>query len=210
MKVADSLIHEFKTKNGRSVFDGSGIYPDVLVKQEPVANITKALISKMLVFNYANLYRNTHNQLPANYSLNDADYAEFIKYLAGKDYSYNTQTERLLTDLKIVAEHEKQLAEIKPEYDALKIKLAASKKNDLTQHQTEIKQVLESELITRYYFEKGRIEDSFRYDKELAAAQDVLANKPEILAILKGDGSYKIIGKPIAAIAVNDKGDDDN
>jgi len=203
VKVADSLIHEFKTKNGRSVYDGSGIYPDVLVKQEPVANITKALITKMQIFNYANNYRNTHDKLPApvNFNLSDADYADFVKYLSGKDYSYSTQTERLLTDLKTVAEHEKQLGEIKNEYDALKTKLAISKKNDLIQHQAEIKQILESELITRYYYEKGRIEDSFKFDKELAAAAQVIQNKPEVLAILKGEGDHKVIGKPIAALA---------
>ncbi len=203
VKVADSLIHEFKTKSGRSVYDGSGIYPDVFVKQEPIANITKALITKMLVFNYANTYRNTHNQLsaPENFNISDADYSDFVKYLTGKDYSYSTQTERLLTDLKAVAEHEKQLGEIKTEYDALKNKLAVSKKNDLVQHQAEIKQILESELVTRYYYEKGRIEDSFKTDKELAAATLVIQNKPELASILKGEGNYKVIGKPIAALA---------
>lgn len=214
VKVADSLIHEFKTKNGRSVYDGSGIYPDVLVKQDPIANITKALITKMLIFNYANTYRNTHNQLtsPADFTISDADYADFVKYLSGKDYSYSTQTERLLTDLKTVAEHEKQLGEIKTEYDALKNKLAVSKKNDLTQHQVEIKQILESELITRFYYEKGRIEDSFKYDKELAAAAQVIQNKPELASILKGEGAYKVIGKPIAALGVKsaDKNSNDN
>lgn len=203
VKVADSLIHEFKTKSGRSVYDGSGIYPDVFVKQEPIANVTKALITKMLVFNYANTYRNTHNQLsaPENFNISDTDYSDFVKYLSGKDYSYSTQTERLLTDLKAVAEHEKQLGEIKTEYDALKNKLAVSKKNDLVQHQAEIKQILESELVTRYYYEKGRIEDSFKNDKELAAATLVIQNKPELASILKGEGNYKVIGKPIAALA---------
>ncbi|MEX8548595.1 MAG: S41 family peptidase [Mucilaginibacter sp.] len=211
VKVADSLIHEFKTKNGRSVYDGSGIYPDVPVKQELPANITHALVNKMLIFNYANNYRNTHNQLssPDNFSLSDADYADFIKYLSGKDYSYSTQTERLLTDLKIIADREKQMGEIKNEYEALKTKLAASKKNDLVQHQAEIKKVLESELVTRYYYEKGRIENSFKFDKELEAATQVIQNKPELASILKGEGSHKVIGKPIAALAAKTPATDD-
>lgn len=202
VKVADSSIHEFKTKNGRSVYDGSGIYPDVVVKQEPIANITKALITKMLIFNYANTYRNAHNQLPPteNFNVSDADYNDFVKYLSGKDYSYSTQTEKVLADLKTVADREKQLSEIKTEYETLKTKLAASKKNDLTQHQAEIKQILESELVTRYYYEKGRIEDSFKTDKELAAAALIIQNKPELVSILKGEGNHKVIGKPIAAL----------
>ncbi len=212
VKVADSLIHEFKTKDGRSVYDGSGIYPDVAVKQELPANITRALVNKMLIFNYANNYRNTHNQLspPDNFSLSDADYANFVKYLSGKDYSYSTQTERLLTDLKIIADREKQMGEIKNEYEALKTKLAASKKNDLVQHQAEIKKVLESELVTRYYYEKGRIENSFKFDKELEAATQVIQNKPELASILKGEGSHKVIGKPIAALAAKNPGTDDD
>ncbi len=211
VKVADSLIHEFKTKNGRSVYDGSGIYPDVLVKQEIPANITRALVNKMLIFNYANNYRNTHNQLPnpENFSLSDADYADFTKYLVGKDYSYSTQTERLLNDFKTIADREKQLSEIKNEYESLKTKLAASKKNDLVQHQAEIRKVLESELVTRYYYEKGRIEDSFKFDKELEAATQVIQNKPELASILKGEGTYKVIGKPIAALAAKTPGTDD-
>ena len=211
VKVADSLIHEFKTKDGRSVYDGSGIYPDVAVKQELPANITRALVNKMLIFNYANNYRNTHNQLPSadNFSVSEADYADFVKYLSGKDYSYSTQTERLLTDLKIIADREKQMGEIKNEYEALKTKLAASKKNDLVQHQAEIKKVLESELVTRYYYEKGRIENSFKFDKELDAATQVIQNKPELASILKGEGSHKVIGKPIAALAAKTPGTDD-
>ena len=212
VKVADSLIHEFKTKAGRSVYDGSGIYPDVVVKQDAIANITKALITKMLVFNYANTYRNAHNQMPTpdKFNLSDADYAEFVKYLSGKDYSYSTQTERVLADLKLIADHEKQLPEIKPEFEALKTKLAISKKNDLTQHQAEIKQILESELVTRYYYEKGRIEDSFKYDKELNAAAQVIQNKPELASILKGEGDHKIIGKPIAALAAKTPAAEEN
>ncbi|WP_299290070.1 S41 family peptidase [uncultured Mucilaginibacter sp.] len=211
VKVADSLIHEFKTKDGRSVYDGSGIYPDVAVKQELPANITRALVNKMLIFNYANNYRNTHNQLspPNDFSLSDADYTDFVKYLSGKDYSYSTQTERLLTDLKIIADREKQMGEIKNEYEALKTKLAASKKNDLVQHQAEIKKVLESELVTRYYYEKGRIENSFKFDKELEAATQVIQNKPELASILKGEGNHKVIGKPIAALAAKTPGTDD-
>ncbi len=212
VKVADSLIHEYKTKAGRSVYDGSGIYPDVVVKQDVIANITKALITKMLIFNYANAYRNMHNQLPTpdKFNLSDADYADFVKYLQGKDYSYRTQTERVLADLKLIADHEKQMPEIKPEFEALKAKLAVSKKNDLTQHQAEIKQILESELVTRYYYEKGRIEDSFKYDKELNAAAQVIQNKPELASILKGEGDHKIIGKPIAALAAKTPANEEN
>jgi carboxyl-terminal processing protease len=92
IKVADSLMHEFKTKNGRSVYDGSGVYPDIFVKQDRFANITQTLVSKLLIFDYATQYRTTHPQIgdPRAFVLKDAEYADFTKYLAGKNYTYST------------------------------------------------------------------------------------------------------------------------
>ena len=201
VKVADSLIHEFKTKNGRSVYDGSGIYPDVFVKQDRFANITQALVGKLFVFDFANSYRNTHPTIEPSkkFSLSDADYADFVKFLDGKNYSYNTASEKMLASLKTEATKEKQFGEIQTEYDALKAKMAASKKNDLQLHKDEIKQVLENEIAGRYYYEKGRYETNFKYDKELAQAVKVMQDKDMIAQILKGEGSYKVIGKPVLA-----------
>src|SRR6201991_4579765 len=118
VRVADSLIHEFKTKNGRSVYDGSGIYPDVFVKQERFANITQTLVGKLFVFDYANQYRLAHPTIASGktFTINDADYADFVKYLDGKNYSYNTASERMLANLKTEATKEKQFGEIQTEY----------------------------------------------------------------------------------------------
>jgi len=213
VKVADSLIHEFKTKNGRSVYDGSGIYPDIFVKQEHFANVTQTLVGKLLIFDYANHYRETHASISnvRTFNLSDADYADFVKYLGDKNYSYSTSSEKLLVDLKTEATKEKQFGEIQTEYDALKAKMAANKKNDLQLHKDEIKQVLENEIASRYYFEKGRYETNFKYDKELAQAVKVMQDKDQLASILKGEGSYKVIGKPVLAMAAKktDKDDDD-
>jgi len=203
VKVADSLIHEFKTKDGRSVYDGSGIYPDIYIKQDRFANITEALVGKLLVFDYATHYRDAHPTIDnvRTFSFSDADYADFVKYLADKNYSYNTASEKLLADLKTAATKEKQFGEIQSEYDALKTKMADSKKNDLQLHKDEIKQVLENEIASRYYFEKGRYETNFKYDKELAQAVKVMQDKEMVASILKGEGAYKVIGKPVLAMA---------
>jgi carboxyl-terminal processing protease len=211
VKVADSLIHEFKTKNGRSVYDGSGIYPDIFVKQDRFANVTQALVGKLFVFDYANRYRNTHPSIDNSkkFTLGDADYADFVKFLDGKNYSYNTTSEKVLTSLKTEATKEKQFGEIQTEYDALKAKMAASKKNDLQLHKDEIKQVLEVEIAGRYYFEKGRYEANFKYDKELSQAVKVMQDKDIMAQILKGEGTYKVIGKPVLAMAAKKVTDPD-
>ncbi|MDB5125287.1 MAG: peptidase [Mucilaginibacter sp.] len=203
VKVADSLIHEFKTKDGRSVYDGSGIYPDIFVKQEHFANVTQSLVGKLLIFDYATRYRDTHPALNnvRTFGLSDADYADFVKYLSDKNYSYSTGSEKLLATLKTEATKEKQFGEIQAEYDVLKTKMAVSKKNDLQLHKDEIKQVLENEIASRYYYEKGRFEANFKYDKELAQAVKVMQDKEQMASILKGEGAYKVIGKPMLAMA---------
>jgi carboxyl-terminal processing protease len=202
VKVADSLMHEFKTKDGRSVYDGSGVFPDIPVKQERFANVTQTLVSKLLIFDYATLYRNTHDKIsdPHDFHLSDAEYNDFVKYLSDKNYSYTTATEKLVNNLKNEATKEKQFSNIQAEYDALKAKMISSKKNDLQQNKDEIKQVLENEIASRYYYEKGRYETNFKYDKELAQSIKTMQNKSQVAAILKGDGNYKVIGKPQLAM----------
>ena len=202
VKVADSLMHEFKTKVGRSVYDGGGVYPDIPVKQESFANITKTLVSKLYIFDYATIYRNKHNSIgdDRTFHLTDSEYNDFIKYLADKNYSYTTATEKLVNNLKTEATKEKQFDGIQAEYEALKAKLISSKKNDLQQNKDEIKQVLENEIASRYYYEKGRYEANFKYDKELAESVKIMQDKNQVAAILKGDGNYKVIGKPQLAM----------
>jgi carboxyl-terminal processing protease len=202
-KFADSVMHEFKTKDGRSVYDGSAIYPDVLVKQERFSNITQALVGKLMVFDYATTYRNAHASLtnPKTFALSDGEYNEFVKFLSGKDYVYTKPSEKLLKELKTEITKEKDFTDIRAEFDALQAKLASAKGNDLEQHKSEIKQVLENEIASRYYYEKGRYECNFRYDRELDKAVKVMQDKNMVASILKGEGSYKTIGKPGPAMA---------
>ncbi|WP_426669480.1 S41 family peptidase [Mucilaginibacter sp. McL0603] len=212
VKVADSLMHEFKTKDGRSVYDGGGVYPDIFVKQDRFANITQALVSKLLIFDYATIYRNSHDKIsdPRDFHLTDAEFNDFAKYLSGKNYNYTTSTEKLVNNLKTEATKEKQFDNIQTEYDALKAKLASSKKNDLQQNKEEIKQILENEIASRYYYERGRYETNFKYDKELAQSIKIMQDKNQVAAILKGDGDYKVIGKPQLAMIAKKVEDKEN
>ncbi|RYZ99210.1 MAG: S41 family peptidase [Sphingobacteriaceae bacterium] len=201
VKVADSLIHEYKTKNGRSVYDGSGVFPDIAVKRDKFANITQALLNKLLIFDYATQYKVTHPKIAdaKSFGLTDAEYEDFIKYLADKNYSYTTTSEKLLNSLKTEATKDKLFTEVQAEYDVLRTKLLNSKKNDLRQHKPEIKELLENEIVARYYYDKGRYETHFKYDKELAQAVKTMQDKTQLAAILNGTGNYKVIGKPQSA-----------
>ena len=198
IKVADSLISQYKTKSGRFVYDGSGVFPDVFVKPVKYNLITQTLASKFFIFDYATKFRNENPKIAEaeNFKLSENEYSKFINFLSGKNYGYKTKTERLLNDLKDEADKENKLAEIKSEFDALNVKVSHSKKNDLIQFKEEIRKVLESEIASRYYFERGRIEQAFQYDNDVNEALKVIGNRPVLASILKGEGSYKTIGKP--------------
>ncbi|MDQ1141004.1 S41 family peptidase [Pedobacter agri] len=202
-RFADSTIAMFQTKAGRNVYSGNGVYPDVVVNAAKLSPVTITMINKSLFFNYANAYwkKNPKLESAKAFQISDADYTSFVNTLADKDLTYQSRTERLLSDLRAEAEKENKSAEVKADLENLKYKLTSSKKNDLATHKSEIKRVLETQIISRYFFEKGRIEQSFQYDKELAAAKSLFTNQPQMLAILKGDGNYKVIGKPVKEVA---------
>lgn len=197
-KLPDSLLTVFKTKGGRSVYNGSGIYPDVYLEPLKYHQITQVLISKYLIFDYATQFVKNHPSIaPAKeFTLSDADYDEFVNYLNNKDYNYQTATEKTLADLKFDAESEKKWDNIKADYESLKSKISTSKKQDLITYKAEIKQILESEITQRYYFEKGRTLQAFQYDMELKKAIVLLKDKTLMANVLKGNGEYNIIGKP--------------
>ncbi|MBC7652961.1 MAG: S41 family peptidase, partial [Oligoflexus sp.] len=177
-KIPDSLMTAYKTKIGRSVYNGSGIYPDIYVEPYKFHQITQVLVSKYYIFDYATEFVKKHPTIaPANnFKMSDAEYQNFTTYLEGKDYNYQTATEQTLANLKKDAEDEKKWDEIKAEYDNLKNKVSYSKKKDLTEFKPEIKRVLESEITQRYYFEKGKAQQAFQYDLELKKAKDLLTD----------------------------------
>lgn len=202
-KVADSLMNKFNTRSGRNVYDGNGIFPDILVETPKLSPVTISLLNKSLFFDYANAYKKDHKTIaPAEiFQLTDQDYAAFVTSLEGKDYAYVSKTERLLADLRTEAEKENKLPAVKADLEDLKAKMLGAKKTDLTTFKPEIKRVLEMQIVSRYYYEKGKVIQAFQYDKELAAAKAVLGSSSKMMAILKGEGEYKTIGSPIKTIA---------
>lgn len=199
-KFADSTQKAFSTKAGRTVYDGDGVYPDLTTPAEKYNPITIALINNSLFFDYANSYKKQNSTVAnaATFKLTDADYAAFVSSLAKKNYTYELRTERLLAELKKQAEADDKLPLLKADIDALNAKVAAAKKNDLVTHKTEIKRVLETQIISRYFLEKGKVEQAFQYDVALTQATTLFTQQAKLNAILKGEGEYKTIGKPLA------------
>lgn len=187
-KFADSLRMAFKTSNGRVVYDGGGVSPDVEVKRESYAQITASLISKDLIFDYASVYYLAHPKIaPAKeFQLSDAEYNDFVAWLKDKEYDYTTKVETSFKDLAAAAQKEKYYDEIKVQLEALKTRMAHNKEHDLEKNKDEIREVLEHEIVSRYYFEKGVKEAGFDDDPEVKEAIRVLNDTALYQKILSG------------------------
>lgn len=175
-KVPDSLISAFKTKNGRIVYDGGGVAPDITTEVQKYSSILGSLASKNLIFNYATKYFIAHSSIvPArDFRLTDAEYDDFVAYLSGKDYDYTTKTEKTLEELKEDAKDDKALDALKEDIEALKTKVMHNKKEDLKKNKPEIKEFLEEDIASRYYFQKGRFEATLKDDGDLKEAMSIL------------------------------------
>jgi carboxyl-terminal processing protease len=190
-KVPDSLISEFKTRNGRLVYDGGGIEPDIATDPFDLSKISQALILKYLLFDFANLYALQNQTIPAaeEFQVTDEIYNQLIAFLKDKTYDYQTSSEESLERLRKAAVKENYFDAIQIEYEALKSKILHDKSADLITYKDEIKLLLKDEIVARYYYQRGRIVASLNDDPEIAKAIEVLQGTETYLAIL--DGSKK-------------------
>ncbi len=194
-KVADSLMRPFKTKAGRTVYDGGGILPDIVLEQNKFSNISQSLMNKYLIFDYATEYRVKHETiLPVKeFQLDESDFSGLVAFLSDKEYDYVTKSEKALEDLKLNAEKEKYFTEISKEYENLQQKMMHNKKEDLIKNKEEVMRLLKEEIVSRYYYQKGRYEVNLSSDPEIKKAVQILADKPTYNSILAG--TYNASGK---------------
>jgi carboxyl-terminal processing protease len=185
-RVPDSLRNPFKTKAGRIVYDGAGIDPDLPIEPQAYSNILISLIGKSHVFEFANQFASKNKTIaPAGtFALTDADYDQFVAFLNGKDYSYETRTERAIAQLMATAEAE-QYSDLETDISHMKSLMKESKAADLNRHKPEIKKFLEEEIAARYYYQEGRIAQSIQKDPEVLEALKVLQNKSQYQEILR-------------------------
>jgi carboxyl-terminal processing protease len=139
------------------------------------------------IFNYATDYAIKNKTIveAGTFKLSDAEFNEFKTYVLAQDFKYNTASEEMLKKVKETAEKEGYFEDVKSEYDQMLTKLTPSKERDLDKFKTEISEMLENEIVSRYYFQKGRTLDSFRYDRALNKAKSVLMSNTEYNGVLK-------------------------
>lgn len=188
--IPDSLIREFSTLKGRKVYDGGGVIPDVSLEPLEYPLIARSITNKSLIFDFATSYKRKVAEIPSpkEFEVNDVIYNAFVEYISDKEYDYLTDSEQMLEELKKVAEKEKYFSGVENEYNALKERMMHDKGEDLKRASDAIKHLLGDEIISRYYFQKGRIEHSFSWDPEIMKAREILNDTEFYARVL--DGKY--------------------
>jgi len=208
IKVEDSLAAEFTTKMGRKVYDGNGIYPDIEISKDRSAAIVRTLNKQLLIPTYATNYYNRHIHIEdaANFRLTDNEYQDFLNFLSTQDVAYSSRSARVFSHLKKIIEAEELSDDVVSELEAVKLKILAQEQRALLLYKDEIKAALETEIVSRYYYQKGKYAYTLKRDDGIVKAQEVLQPKSKLVyqQILSGKGQYGIIGKPgihLAAVA---------
>ena len=185
--IADSLIKVFYTKNGRKVKDSRGVDPDVLIEREYFTKLSEVLIYNDYIFNYVNDYLREERTIasPLEYSFSDEDYKEFIDYLSNKKIEYTNQSEDALNQLISTSKNEKYYLSNETTFEKLKQQLKPNLEVDLARHKNEIKKIIENEIISRAFFQKGRVEASLKGDPYILEAKNILSDTLNYNNILK-------------------------
>lgn len=186
MKVPDSLKTAFHTRNGRTVYDGFGIEPDIEVEHETSSLLSVALYNRFHFFNYALKFHQEHPTIaPAGqFKITDEIWNDFVNYLSDKTYDYKTYTENIIADLRKVAEEENYMDNLKQQIDQLEKTYKDAKKEDLNRNRQEISELLADAIVLHYYYRKGCIEAALRHDPDIKKAVEILGNTTEYNKIL--------------------------
>lgn len=184
--VPDSLISEFSTHNGRKVFDGGGVVPDVKIENEVFSNLAINLVQQFKIFDFATKYRAEHPSIakPIDFAITDQIYHEFISYVENSEFEYTSETQQMLEKLKEVAEEEKYLDVAKLQFEALENSLKLDLHRDLTKFKEEVSILLKSELVSRYYYQKGSAKAALIDDKSIEQALEILGNQSKYKGVL--------------------------
>lgn len=186
-QVPDSAIQAFETQNGRLVYDGGGILPDVIVEKPDDLPVLTALKSQGYLFDYVTKFKSEHDSIsPVRvFQVDNDTYEDFVRFVRGRGFEFNTGSEEALLSLQEALEAEEmgevtqlQLSSLKEEIEELKVR-------DLNRHQERIAEELRKMIVSRYYFKEGLLESGFTFDPDIRKAVEVLDDLPAYQAILE-------------------------
>jgi len=187
--IPDSLISEYKTKNGRPVFDGGGISPDIKVDNHKYANVTFALVVQQMIFDFATdfVLKNKTIAAPESFSIANDVYDNFIAFVkAKKDFRYESLSQEKFKELVKTAKREGYYKKAEADFNAMEELLKLDVEKDMRQFEDEIKELMVLEITKRYYYQKGSIMASIQKDIELEEAKKLLEEMTRYNGLLDG------------------------
>lgn len=185
-EIPDSLLQQFSTKNGRKVIDGRGIEPDIEIIDSIKSSFTKALVRQHMIFHFATQYHSTHESIatPDKFKLSEEDYTRFIAFVQTQNFTYNSYESILLDKLKISLQEKNEYAKVSKSFEELQKELNLPMSYFFAINRTEISELLASEIVGRFFYEKGRNQYEFRNNRLLTKALEVLNNDNEYRTLL--------------------------
>lgn len=174
--VPDSLVTEFKTKNGRKVYDGGGVVPDLKVDQDMLSTLSVELITRYHIFDFATQFAGKNSAIPQpeEFHITDAIFDEFSEYVRQSGFEYDSQTEDAYAELVKIAKNEKYFEVASDEFKALEARIKPDLNKDLGVFRSEISELLKEEIVSRYYYQKGSVRATLSTDKNITKAIEVL------------------------------------
>jgi carboxyl-terminal processing protease len=184
-KFSDGTVTSFKTKNGRVVYDGGGVQPDIIVGFSKRNETTKELVQSQAIFNFTTdyFYKNPSVKSPTDFSFSSTDFKNFQNYILQSDSTFKTKQEQLFLDAYQSIENDKIILK---EYQQILKKLSQEKVSEISKNKDFISDLIKDEILKRYYYNEGAYQHKLKNDKVVLEAVKILKNKNQYAKILKG------------------------
>ncbi|MEO7176191.1 MAG: S41 family peptidase [Saprospiraceae bacterium] len=183
--IADSLRNTYRTRSGRKVLDGGGVTPDIRIVKMASPSIVKGLNEKSVIFKYATEYYQAHPSIVAAADFKFLDYDDFVRFAEKSKFTYETESEKLLKTLQEKSTEDQFSKEVATEIETLQAKIRLEKKDDMQQYKSEIIKEIEEEIVSRYYYQKGKIQYDLKNDNEILTAIQYLEDPSKYEKALK-------------------------
>jgi carboxyl-terminal processing protease len=185
-RVKKENYNEFKTRNGRAVFDGGGVQPDIELETSKQTPITRAILNENLVFNFATTYYyNNKVENLKGFELSDIDFTDFKNYLKATGFTFKTKTEKALNNVIEIAKEESLETVIESDYEKITTAIQTYKSNAIDGNKKQLKSLLTDEIIKRFFYSEGLYNYYTANNPEIKKALSILNNPRQYAGILR-------------------------
>jgi carboxyl-terminal processing protease len=186
-KIPDSLRTKFLTENGRTVFDGGGIDPDIETASEEASDFLIALFQQLHLFDFATEYYRKNAEIadPMSFRVTEADFKDFKTWLSKRDFNFDSRTGRVIKRLIAATEADGYDKALETDIAKLKESYERQKAKELEANKVLVMELLQEEIVARYYYDSGRLANALSHDKDIATALEFLGNDAKYQAVLK-------------------------